>query len=270
MPEEGSTTDVVELTRRVYAALRERRFDALLGMFGETSVWDVSRWGLGTHVGLRAIRQFLDDWFGSLERYELNIEEMHDLGEGIVFVVVEQVAHRAGDEGELRVRSAPVFMWAQEKLALVTVYPSIGDGRAAALRAAMPSSRRKIELHERIIESIGAREVPEALLAPDFRIESRVTAATDYSYVGAAGLSEWQRDLFESFAGEPRLAIEAVIVASDEFVVARFCASGPASQSTETVELRWVGVMWFQADRATRAVGFNSRDDALRAVGMAG
>ena len=125
MAEEPTTPDLLELTRRVYATLNRRDFDTLAGMFGPTSVWDVSRWGLGTHTGLRAIRQFLEDWFDSLDEYEVRVEEMHDLGRGVVLVVVDQRARQGGTRGVLRVRSAPVFVWAERTIALITVYPNI-------------------------------------------------------------------------------------------------------------------------------------------------
>jgi ketosteroid isomerase-like protein len=270
MSQEPRTPDLLELTRRVYASLNSRDFDALMGVFGPTSVWDVSRWGLGTHAGLVAIRRFLEDWFGSLDEYEVQVEEMHDLGNGIVFVVVTQVAHRARSRGVLRVRSAPVFLWAEGKIALITLYPDVDEGRAAAVRAAEPSSQRNIDLHSHIVEAIGARrEVPHDLLAPGFLIESRMTSATDYKYHGASGLREWASDLFDAFLGGARYGVDEVVDASDDFVVAMFSVVGRGAHSREPLELRWAGVTWFRDGKATRAVGYTSRHEALKAVGLA-
>jgi ketosteroid isomerase-like protein len=268
MSQEPSAPDVLELTRRVYSALNARDFDAVTAMFGPTSVWDVSRWGLGAHTGLRAIRQFLRDWFGSLEHYEVHVEQMEDLGNGIVLVVAEQLARQAGQRGALRVRSAPVFIWVEGTLALVTLYPDVEEGRAAAVRAAQPSSQRNVVLHERIVEAISERADPHEMLASGFRIESRITAATDYIYDGAAGLLEWAIDLFEGFAGDVNFAVKEILAAGDDFVVASFAAAGRALRSTEPVELHWVGVTWFRDQKATRHVGFTSREDALKAVGL--
>jgi ketosteroid isomerase-like protein len=269
MSRERSTPDLLELTRRVYKSLNARDFDAVVGMFGTTSVWDVSRWGLGTHTGLKAIRQFLEDWFGSLEAYEVHVEEMHDLGNGVVLVVVEQRARQAGARGALRVRSAPVFIWAEGTIALVTLYPNIEEGRVAAMRAATPSSKHNIDLHAQLAEAVRTREVPNGLLAPGFQIEGRVTPATDYKYHGAEGLREWAGDLLEDFVGGAELRVDEVIAASDDFVVARFSIVAPTADSANPVELRWVGVTWFRDDMATRTVGYTSRDDALKAVGLA-
>jgi ketosteroid isomerase-like protein len=130
------TPDPVELTRRVYASLNDRDFDSVVCMFAPASVWDVSDWGLGIHTGLPAIGRFLKDWFGSMDEYEVHVEELHDLGNGVVRVVVEQVARPAGSRGLLRVRSAPVFVWTAGRISQVTLYRDIDKARAAAQRLA--------------------------------------------------------------------------------------------------------------------------------------
>ena len=137
------------------------------------------------------------------------------------------------------------------------------------MRAAIPSSQRNTDLHEEMVEAVNARQVPEGLIAPEFRIESRLTPATDHEYHGAAGLREWQSDLFEGFAGDAVFSVEKILAATDGFVVARFSVVGRALRSTEPVDLRWVGVMWFRDGKATRAIGYRSRDDAFKAVGLA-
>ena len=147
MPQESATheptaTGVLELTRRVYVALNERHFDGVAAMFGENAVWDVSRWGLGVHVGSEAIRRFLGDWFESLEEYEVQVHEMLDLGNGVVYAEVLQVARRTGSRDHLRVRSAPVYQWAGGRIARLTLYPDLGEGRRAAERASRQASDR--------------------------------------------------------------------------------------------------------------------------------
>jgi hypothetical protein len=132
MSEEATIPDLAELTERVYGFLNARDFDSVVANFGPTSAWDVSRWGLGTHTGLDAIRLFLHDWFGSMDEYEVQIEELHDLGNGVVSGVVLQTGHSPGSHGLLRVRSAPVFLWVDGRIAQVTLYPDIEQGHAAA------------------------------------------------------------------------------------------------------------------------------------------
>ena len=133
---ERSATGVLELTSRVYAALNERQFDAVTAMFGENAVWDVSRWGLGVHAGAEAIRRFMGDWFESLEEYEVQVHELLDLENGVVYAEVLQVARRTASRDQLHLRSAPVYEWAGAKIARLTLYPDLNEGRAAAQRAA--------------------------------------------------------------------------------------------------------------------------------------
>jgi ketosteroid isomerase-like protein len=264
----GERGELLAKTRAVYEALNRGDFDAVVDAFGETSTWDVSRWGLGTHAGFAAIRRFLEDWFGSLDDYEVQIEEMQALGGGVVQAVVTQVARQAGGRGVLRVRSAPVFVWVGGRIAAVTLYPDVNEGRAAGLRAAGPSSQTSMQLHDAIVSAIRARDVPAHLLAPDFSMEVRATPATDYHYHGAPGLREWTSDLFEAFGPNAEYRVEEVIAAGAGFVVAMFVVVGRAVGSGDPLELRWPGVMWFRDGYATRAVGYGSRDEALAAVGL--
>ena len=136
MPQEPEPTDLIKRTHRVYAALNGRDFDAVVGMFGSPAVWDVSRWGLGAKTGPEAIRHFLHDWFGSLDEYRVEVEEIHALGEGVVWAVVVQTARRGGSRGLLQMRSAPVFLWAQGRISQVTLYRDIEEAQAEAQRLA--------------------------------------------------------------------------------------------------------------------------------------
>jgi ketosteroid isomerase-like protein len=133
---EREPADKIELTRRAYAALNSRDFEALMEIFGPDSVWDVSRWGLGIHAGTDAIRRFLGDWFETLDEYEVQIEEMLDLGSGVIYAEVLQIARPAGSGYSLHLRSAPVFVWAAGVVARLTLYPEINEARAAAKRLA--------------------------------------------------------------------------------------------------------------------------------------
>ncbi len=136
MTEEQQTTDLVELVRATYAALNARDFEAVLERFGPDSVWDVSCWGLGSHEGLGPIGHFLEDWFGSLEGYEVRIEELHELGKGVIWLVVLQIARPVGSRSLLRVQSAPVFIWEAGRIERLTLYRDSQEARAAAERLA--------------------------------------------------------------------------------------------------------------------------------------
>jgi ketosteroid isomerase-like protein len=262
--------DPIELTVGVYDALNGRDFDALVAKFAPDSVWDVSRWGLGTHAGRGAISKFLHDWFGSLDRYEVRVHDMHHLGNGVVYATVLQIGH-GGGRGDIRVRSAPVYVWEGDTIAQVTVYPDLEEGRRAALslaadRAREAAAEHNVELATRIVDAVGRRAVPEELLAAGFRMDNRTSSITDRTYHGARGVREWMGDLFEVFAPGPRYEINEVLATGENYVVASYSLLGRGARSGRPLELRWTGVTWFRDGKATRAVGYTTREEALRAV----
>ncbi len=266
----GETAGPIALTVAVYEALNARDFDALVARFGPSSVWDVSRWGLGTHTGPEAVRKFLHDWFGSLDRYEVHVQDLHHLGNGVVYATVLQIGH-GGGHGDIRMRSAPVYEWDGDTIARLTLYPKLDEGRSAALlvaaeRAREAAARRNMEAATRIVDAVGRRTVPEELLAPGFRMDNRTSSLTDRTYHGARGVQEWMSDLFEVFAPGARYAMDEVLARGDTYVVATYSLLGRGARSGNALELRWAGVTWFRDGKATRAVGYTTREEALQAV----
>lgn len=129
-------------------------------------------------------------------------------------------------------------------------------------------SQRNIDLHTRGVQAANAREVPVDLLAPDFRMENRVTAVTDNTYHGADGWREWMSDLFDVFAEGARYEVEEIIAAGEDFVVAMLCVAGVGARSGLPIVFRWAGVTWFRGEKVLRAVGYANRSEALEAVGL--
>ena len=130
-------------------------------------------------------------------------------------------------------------------------------------------SQRNIELHDLGVAAVNARRVPEDLLAPDFRLENRVTAVTDHTYCGATGWREWMSDLFDVFSDGARYEVEEIIADGEDFVAAMLCVPGRGARSGLPLVFRWAGVTWFEDGKATRAVGYATRREALQAVGLA-
>ncbi len=130
------TASALELTRRAFVSANDRDYAAMMVFYGPDSLWDMSRWGLGTYSGLGAIRRFFEDWMGSFDRYQVVVEEMRDLGNGVVFAVGTQYLHTARTRGQLELRSASVFVWDDGVAIRVTHYRDINEARAAAERAA--------------------------------------------------------------------------------------------------------------------------------------
>src|SRR5690348_6569297 len=114
MLEEPATPDLVELTRRAHEYASDRNWGAVLGMYGPDTVWDITPMGLGVYQGPAAIRRFFEDWTGAYEEYQLEAEQIVDLGHGVVFVVAHQSGRPVGGDGYLRFRYATVLLWAPD------------------------------------------------------------------------------------------------------------------------------------------------------------
>ncbi len=126
----------LERTRASFVSAGARDVDALMGIFRASSVWDVTRWGLGSHTGLTAIRRSLQDWMGVMDEYAVDIEELSDLGSGVILAVAVQRAKPAGSRARLHLRYAPLFLWADGWAERVTHYRDIDEARVAAQLAA--------------------------------------------------------------------------------------------------------------------------------------
>jgi ketosteroid isomerase-like protein len=87
-------------------------------------------------------------------------------------------------------------------------------------------------------------------------------------YRGATGWRDWMNDIFEVFAAGARYEVVELIAEDDDFVAAEFRLVGRGALSEIPLEFRWVGVTWFRNGKATRAVGYPTRREALRAVGL--
>jgi ketosteroid isomerase-like protein len=130
-------------------------------------------------------------------------------------------------------------------------------------------SHENVEIFRRTVEAINARDVSEALMAPDFRIENVVTAVTDKTYYGAAGTLEWLNDMSDAFGEGARYEVEEIIADGEDFVVGRVVFVGSGARSGAPLRLSWVSTYWFREGKITLIVGYATRREALEAVGLA-
>jgi uncharacterized protein (TIGR02246 family) len=134
MSEESTTPDLVELIGRAFEAANRRDLDAVAASFAEDATFD----GRGTpehHAGRAAIRSMIEEWFGAYEELEFGLEEVRDLGNGVVFAVVVQNGRLAGSAGHLRQREGWVFVWVRGLVARLMT-SEVDEGRTAAERLA--------------------------------------------------------------------------------------------------------------------------------------
>ena len=78
----------------------------------------------------------IDDWIGSYEQFEIDVEEILDLGNGVTFGVFVQTGRPTGSTGHVRYRFAQVVTWADGLIVRIDGYPGtdIDEARAAAER----------------------------------------------------------------------------------------------------------------------------------------
>ena len=132
MAEESTTPDPVELVRKQVEALNRGDLDGVMSSVAEDGVLD----GRADLIeGRAAIRGFLDEWVRAYEELEYELEEVSDLGGGVVFAVMIQDGRLVGSAGRIRQREGWVYLWVGGLIARLTTY-ELDEGRAAAERVA--------------------------------------------------------------------------------------------------------------------------------------
>jgi|ERR1700682_924293 len=138
MSEESRTPDLVERMREMTEAANAQDFDTADSYYAPNAVWDSSRTGVGSFEGAETIRRFFEDWRGNYEEWEIGLEELLDIGNGVLFTVVRQAGRPVGATGYVRQREGWVWAWVEGLIDSVTTYPEadIDEARAAAERLA--------------------------------------------------------------------------------------------------------------------------------------
>jgi ketosteroid isomerase-like protein len=135
--EESTTFDLVELARRIIDALNNRDFDAAERSLAPNVVMEVVALG-ESFEGVEATRGFYEEWTGAYEEFEIEIDELLDYGNGIVFGVFTMQGRPVGGTGQVRYRIAQAQTWVDNVLVRITGAPGneIDKARATAERLA--------------------------------------------------------------------------------------------------------------------------------------
>jgi uncharacterized protein (TIGR02246 family) len=131
---EESTTPDVELVRRQFEAGNRRDLDAVTSSFAPDAVFEGRALG-DVYEGRAAIRSFVEDWFGMYEELEYGLEDIRDLGKGVVFAVVTQNGRPVGSAGHVQQREGWVYVWIRGLIARLSIY-DVDEARATAERLA--------------------------------------------------------------------------------------------------------------------------------------
>ena len=137
MPEESATPDLVELVLTFFDTMEGNwDFDALAGFFAPDAVFDLSPLGLGAHGGVAAIRDFLVGYWATWDDHHHNVEEILDLGHGVLLIAMCEDGRPRGSAARVQARAQMVWEWAHDKVKRITSYYDIDEARAAAERLA--------------------------------------------------------------------------------------------------------------------------------------
>jgi len=134
MPEEPTTPDPAEATRRVLAAFNRGDFDAVEGCYAEDAV--VTGHEIGRFDGAPAIRRLYEDMATPYGDVRGEIDELVNLGNGVTFAIVTVVGHPTGSTGEVRFHYAAAVVVTDGRIARQTNFIDIDEARAVAARLA--------------------------------------------------------------------------------------------------------------------------------------
>ena len=135
-PKESTTPDVVGLTRALLEAAKRHDLDAYMAFFAPDAAFDLSDLGIGTFEGAAAIRGFIEDWWGTWGNHRSEVEEIADLGHGVVSAHAWEEGRLAGSEGHVEQRVGRVLLWEEAMIERFTAYLDVDEARAAAERLA--------------------------------------------------------------------------------------------------------------------------------------
>jgi ketosteroid isomerase-like protein len=134
MTEEPTTPDLEERSRQGFAAVIRRDFDAVECFYAPDAVLRGAE--VGTFEGRAAIRGLFEDMTSPYEEFHGEIEEVIDLGNGVIFAAITASGRPVGSSAEVRLNYATVLMWAEGTIEQQTNYVDIEEARAAAERLA--------------------------------------------------------------------------------------------------------------------------------------
>jgi ketosteroid isomerase-like protein len=133
--------DLVDFQRRAIEAGSRRDIDLAMSFYGSDSIWDTTPLGMGVYAGRSEIRGFFEDWLASFEDFEMEPEELVDLGNGVGFGVVSQRGRPLGSESYVGFRYAQVVVTRDGVVAHLTTYADIDQARAAAEQAVLAAAQ---------------------------------------------------------------------------------------------------------------------------------
>ena len=132
MAEESTTPDLVGLTRYMFDAANRQDFDAALAFYVPHAFW---RGTVDDAEGVAAIRDLWVSYFSAFEEMRWILDDVVDVGEGVVLVDSRQVGRLVGGAA-LAERRAFVYEFVDGRVVRATDYTDVNEARGAAERLA--------------------------------------------------------------------------------------------------------------------------------------
>lgn len=272
--EECTTPNLVELSHRRLEAVNRRDLDAVMSFFATDAVWDMSPIDLGLRRGHAAIRTALSTWWNTFPEITSELDEVLDLGGGVVFQVVAQRGTLAGSSGEIRQRAARVFVIVDGLVEQLTSYNDIDEARAAAQLLA--ASRMRAPEHLDMVRGIYAaweRGDYSSLEWAHPEIEYTIAdGPSPGTWTGVAGMVEGFREVLAAWEDWGVVATDYLALPEDRVLVSFYCTGRGKTSGVELAQLGVDGATLFAAHngKITRIVQYFEKSHALADLGMAG
>jgi ketosteroid isomerase-like protein len=133
---ENTPRDLEAISRIQIDAVNRRDIDAAMRFAATDFVYDTSPSGLGVYEGHEAVKAFITEYWAAFDELRFELEELVNLGHGIVLSIQRQHARPVGSSATVEAREAHVIEWVASKVKRITVYIDIDAARGAAHRLA--------------------------------------------------------------------------------------------------------------------------------------
>ena len=140
MPE-GSRTpsasrELVDLIWRWVDAWNRGDVDGVMAVFAPDAVWDAVGVGYEHLRGHTPIRAFIEAWLSPYDEFNLEPEEVVDLGNGVAFLALDSTGRLVGSNGTVQLRFGFAGIYDADHILSVTGYTDLDEARTAAERLA--------------------------------------------------------------------------------------------------------------------------------------
>jgi uncharacterized protein (TIGR02246 family) len=143
MLEQSTIPDMIERVRLAVEAWNRGDLDGTLRDFDPDAVWEGVPLGL-SFEGVAAIGSFLEDWRSAYDEYEIQPQELRDLGNDVALACVRQTVLPAGSTGDTRLVEdwAFVFAWKGGRVVWAMATQDVDEARSAGQRLADAGGQR--------------------------------------------------------------------------------------------------------------------------------